>query len=349
MPPKPENKAPARVLILRLGGIGDVLLSTPVIRTLSARFPESRIDFLTKEAYIPILKGNPGLNGVIGFSSENEIRGLAETVRRIRAGKYDAIVDLQNNFRSRLFARFSGARIRKTYRSGRLRRFALVHFRMDRYREEVPVPLKYLASVRDLGAEDDGRGLDLFLDDSARESVQTRMERAGVASGAKIVALAPGAGRLTKRWPAVRFAEVGRHFGGRGFRVAILGGPKDAEACAAVFAGIGLTAFSFCGSMTLPETAALLERSALLVANDTGVMHMASALKTPTVAVFGPTTRHFGFFPFRSPAVVLERDLPCRPCSFHGTDLCPETHFKCMQTISSGDAISAAERLLAAE
>jgi heptosyltransferase-2 len=349
MPPRHENEAAGRILILRLGALGDVLLATPVIRALSARFPESRIDFLTKEAYIPLLKGNPGLNGVIGFSPEKEIRGLIETVRRIRAGRYGVVVDLQNNFRSRLFTRFSGARIRKTYRSGRLRRFALVHFRMDRYRESVPVPLKYLATVRSFGAEDDGKGLDLFLDDSVRESVQTRLERAGVASGASIVALAPGAGRPTKRWPAKRFAEVGRHFGGRGFRIAILGGPNDGEACAAVLEGIGPTSFSFCGSMTLPETAALLERSALLVTNDTGVMHMASALKIPTLAVFGPTTRHFGFFPFRSPAKVLERDLPCRPCSFHGTDRCPETHFKCMQTISSGDTVSAAERFLAAE
>jgi lipopolysaccharide heptosyltransferase II len=346
---KADTGRAERILIIRLGAIGDVLLATPVIRALSARFPESRIDFLTKEAYIPLLTGNPGLNRVIGFSPENEMRGMAETVRRVRAGEYGLVADLQNNFRSRCFTRFSGARTRRIYHSGRLKRFALVHFRMDRYGEPVPVPLKYLAGLRGLGAEDDGKGLDLFPDDSARESVRALLKRAGVASGERIVVLAPGAGRPTKRWPAAHFAEAGRYFGGRGFRVAILGGPKDAEACASVLEGIGRPAISFCGSTTLLETAALLEGSALLVSNDTGIMHMASALKVPTVAVFGPTTRHFGFFPFRSPAEVLERNLPCRPCSFHGTDRCPETHFKCMRTISSGDAVSAAERLLAAE
>jgi heptosyltransferase-2 len=97
------------------------------------------------------------------------------------------------------------------------------------------------------------------------------------------------------------------------------------------------------------ETAALLERCALLVTNDTGVMHMASGLNVPVVAVFGPTTRHFGFFPFRSRAAVLENDLPCRPCSFHGTERCPETHFNCMRTITVEEAVSAAERLLKTE
>jgi heptosyltransferase-2 len=78
-------------------------------------------------------------------------------------------------------------------------------------------------------------------------------------------------------------------------------------------------------------------------------MHMAAGLNVPVVAVFGPTTRHFGFFPFRSAAVVLEKDLPCRPCSFHGTESCPETHFNCMRSITAEEAVSAAERLLETE
>jgi heptosyltransferase-2 len=349
MPRHAEIRSPKRILIMRLGAIGDVLLATPVIRALRGRFPESRIDFLTKEAYIGLLKAHPGLTGVIGFPPDAGLRGLRDTVRLIRGRRYDAVVDLQNNIRSRLFVFFSGSRITRTVRLGRFRRFLLVRLRMDRYHETVPVPVKYLLTVRDLGAEDDGKGLDLAVDAAVRKSVRALLERTGIGSKTRIVALAPGAGRSTKRWPAERFAEAGRSFADRRYRIVILGGPKDADVCSAVKAGTGRSAVSFCASASLAETAALLERSALLVTNDTGVMHMASALDIPTVAVFGPTTRHFGFFPFRSAAVVLERDLPCRPCSFHGTERCPEVHFNCMRTISSDDAVSAAERLLETE
>jgi heptosyltransferase-2 len=103
------------------------------------------------------------------------------------------------------------------------------------------------------------------------------------------------------------------------------------------------------GRTDLLTAAAALKRAALFIGNDTGVMHMATALNVPVVAVFGPTTRHFGFFPFRSAAAVLENDLPCRPCSFHGTERCPETHFNCMRMVRAEDAISAAERLLKTE
>ncbi len=346
MLPQTETRPVKRILIIRLGAIGDVLLATPVIRALAARYPESQIDFLTKEAYIGLLKAHPGLTGVIGFSPASSFRGLWDTVRLIRGRRYDAVVDLQSSIRSRLFVFFSGSRITRTVRLGRFRRFLLVRLRMDRYRQPVPVPVKYLLTVRDLDAKDDGKGLDLAVDPAARESVRLRLEEYGIGPEKRIVALAPGAGRQTKRWPAERFAEAGRRFGERGFGVFVLGGPMDADVCSAVAQGIGRSAVSFCASASLAETTALLERCAILVTNDTGVMHMASALAIPTVAIFGPTTRHFGFFPFRSPAVVLERDLPCRPCSFHGTERCPKAHFNCMRTISSDDVVSAAERLL---
>jgi len=347
--PQSETRPLERILIIRLGAIGDILLATPVIRALAAEFPEGRIDFLTKEAYIGLLKANPGLAGVIAFPPDRGFRGLAETLRLVRSRRYDAVVDLQDSIRSRLLAFFSGSRIRRTVRIGRFRRFLLVRLRMDRYREAAPVPVKYLNAVEDLGAADDGKGLDLAVDPAARESVNSRLGRLGIGNRSKIVALAPGAGRKTKRWPAERFAETGRRFGELGFRIAVLGGSRDADVCSAVTAGAGRFAVSFCASASLAETAALLERCSLLVTNDTGVMHMASALRIPTVAVFGPTTRHFGFFPFRSPATVLERNLPCRPCSFHGTDRCPEAHFNCMRTISSDEAVSAAEKLLKTE
>jgi heptosyltransferase-2 len=102
----------------------------------------------------------------------------------------------------------------------------------------------------------------------------------------------------------------------------------------------------FSGKLSLLETAALLDRADLLVTNDTGVMHMAAALKTPVVALFGPTSGQLGFTPFRAPSIVIEKDLGCRPCSYHGSRRCPKSHFNCMRFIESEEVIDSAETLI---
>jgi heptosyltransferase-2 len=338
-----------RILIIRLGAIGDILLTTPVIRILKTRYPECRIDFLTKEAYIPLLKSHPGLNRVLAFQTGGGLRELLNVLRTVRRERYDAVADLQNNFRSRIMEVFSGAHQRSVFHPGRVKRFLLVHFRRNLYRTIQPVPLKYLRSVRALGIEDDGGGLDFFIKPAARESLNGRIGAMGLRIKEPILALAPGAGRATKRWPADRFAGVGLHFLRKGYQIVVLGGQDDADSCKSVLDRMDGSAVSFCGTLMLSETAAFLERIALLVTNDTGVMHMASALKVKTVAIFGPTTRHFGFFPFRSSSTVVEANLGCRPCSYHGTERCPERHFKCMLDISSAEASGAAERILGSE
>jgi ADP-heptose:LPS heptosyltransferase len=134
MPPRHETRPPKAVLVIRLGAIGDVLLAYPLIRGLAARFPESRIDFLTKEAYIELLRPHPALNRVIGFPAGGGFRGLIETLRLIRGLRYDAVIDIQNNIRSRIFTFFSGAPDRRTVLICRFRRFLLVRFRMGRGR-----------------------------------------------------------------------------------------------------------------------------------------------------------------------------------------------------------------------
>jgi heptosyltransferase-2 len=277
------------------------------------------------------------------------VRGLGRPAGAVRGARYGLVADLQNNFRSALISRLSGAPVRTVYRPGRAGRFGYVRFRIPWPAAGRPVALKYIDSLRRTGASDDGLGLELAVPPDAARRVAELLSRAGAAPGRPLLVLAPGAGRRTKRWPADRFAEVGAHFARRGYAVALAGGPADAGACAAAAARLGSPAADLSGALSLTETAALIGRGALLVTNDTGVMHLASALGVPAAAVFGPTTRHFGFFPFRAPARVVERELACRPCSYHGTDRCPRTHFRCMLDVPARDVIAAAEELLSAE
>ena len=322
--------------------MGDVLLATPLIRWIKQSYPRSRIDFLTKNAYVPFLETNPHVDRAIPFPPRDGVRTL---IRRLRKGSYGAVVDLQGNFRSVLLSALSGAPGRSRVRVGRVRRFLLVHCGRDTYGENVPVPIKYLRAVP-FPVRDDGGGLELRVPDGIQAVSDRRLRDAGWRPGDRLAALAPGAGRRTKRWPAERYAEVARQLSRKGFTTVLLGGPEDGDACRAVAGMVQPKPLDASRGFSVLETAGVLRRSELLVANDTGIMHMACALDVKVVAVFGPTTRHFGFFPFRARAAVVEADLPCRPCSYHGTDQCPKRHFRCMLDISAQTVLDRAFGLL---
>lgn len=334
-----------RLLVIRLSALGDVVLTTPFIRMLHSKFPKARIDYVVKKRLAPLVRNNPHIDAVHELRSGD--RPFWSLVKTIRKMEYSAVFDLQQSTRSRIMAACSGARIKAGYNTRRLNRFMLVRFKKNIYKNSVPVPLRFLEALEPFGYEDDGRGCELFVADSARVQAKKLLnKKTGDKGFGKFVALAPGAGRRTKQWHAQGFAETGKYFLSKGYSIILLGGTDDTSVCADVLDRIGHGAFSLCGMTSIMETAAVLSMSRLLVANDTGVMHMAGSVNTPVVAVFGPTSAELGFFPFRSVFRVVEIPLDCRPCSFHGTDTCPRGHFNCMNQISSGMVIHASEQLL---
>ncbi len=325
--------------------MGDVLLTTSVLRMLKTRFPSARIDYLVKEAYAPLLRTNPRIGQVIPVL-KGDFQEMREILRRIRGERYDLLIDWQMNFRSRFIRFFSDAGRTIVYPARRFKRFLLVHCRINRYKREMPVPLRFLESVDSLGVKDDGLGLELNVEEKDVLSVASTLYAGGSGKSQKLIVLAPGAGRATKRWPHERFAEVGDYFNRTGYTVALTGGEKDREVCSRVENSMKGKVRNMAGAFSLMQTAALIDKSLLLITNDTGVMHIAAALKKPVIAIFGPTTRHFGFFPFRTRSKVVESDLECRPCSYHGTDECPRKHFMCMLRVKSDEVIQAAVELI---
>ncbi|HHS12165.1 MAG TPA: lipopolysaccharide heptosyltransferase II [bacterium] len=335
---------PGRILIIRLGALGDVLLTTPLVRSLRSRFPHAEIDFLCKTAAAPLVADNPYITRVLSFQTGRS-GSLGKTIRRVRKKRYDVIVDLQGNIRSIVISLLS--RCLRCIRSKhfRMRRWFLVKWHLDLYSEIIPVPCRHLKAAAPLGVRDDREGLDLFVEKEAAKAVQKMKERYSHHHPEGLIALAPGAGRATKRWPADRYGAAARCFEEKGWGIVMLGGEDDRETCQ-IAAGFLKDPLIPAGNASLSETAAWIAAVRLLITNDTGVMHMAAALRTPIVALFGPTTRHFGFMPFRSKARVVETDLPCRPCSCHGTDTCPRGHFNCMMTISVENVVREADMLL---
>jgi len=340
---KPEQERVKRILIIRLGAIGDVVLSSVAVRNIQNDFPEAEIDFCTKHRYVPLIRHNPNIQKIISVSDDT---GNAEIIRKIRKHAYDMVVDLQGNIKSRLFSFFSGSRFRTRSSMMRFRRFMLVQFRINLYRNIIPVPIRFLNAVRKWGVSDDGKGPDLFINSKLEERFATRIEKDAGPNTQGFIVLAPGAGRATKRWPADKYSELAKYFLNRGYVIALVGGEEDRSVGREIQDLLKNPVADYIGQLSLQETAIVLKKADLVVTNDTGVMHMAAALDRKIVSLFGPTTVHLGFFPFRASAVVIEKDIPCRPCSFHGTDQCPRRHFNCMLSIDSREVVREADRLL---
>jgi heptosyltransferase II len=162
-----------------------------------------------------------------------------------------------------------------------------------------------------------------------------------------LVSVAPGAAHETKRWPVDYWETLVRSLVAAGYDVAVLVGSDYAQAGGAIAAAGGSHAASTAGTLGLQESGAVCRASSITVAGDTGLMHLATAVGTPIVALFGPTVRAFGFFPYRARSVILERDLPCRPCSAQGGPRCPLGHHHCLREITPEMAIAAVRSLSA--
>lgn len=327
----PDTAPAPNILVVRFGSIGDILLTTPLLRVLRHSHPGARITVLTKRAHTPLLSHNPHVHRVIGFAPGRSITSLAT---ELRGDEYTDLLDLHDNLRSRILRLLVPGRWR-TYPKHRWARWLLVRAKRNRYRDRRPVAERYFSAARHLRAVPDGAPPEFFIGQEATEEVTEWLGSVGLESASKMVALAPGAAHATKRWPVGHWLALIDRILHDGSAVLIVGGPADAPIGSELAAGRSRVV-SAAGRFGLQGTGALLQRASVLVSGDTGVMHMATAVGTPVIALFGPTVEAFGFFPYTSRARVLELPLPCRPCSTQGGPRCPLGHHRCMIDLNAG-------------
>jgi ADP-heptose:LPS heptosyltransferase len=270
---------------------------------------------VTKRRYVGILDGNPHLRRVVALEPNETVSSLA---KRLSGERFDACLDLHGSVRSRLLRRllpgpWTG------YRKRRLERWKLLWFGGASSRTDTPVPERYFDAARELGAVPDGRPAEVFPTDAERRAAEELTPQ-------PFVALAPGAQHRTKRWPARHWARLAQLIRERGLDVVGLGTSEERKLLGEqpVIDGFGLS---------LGLTAAVLARARTAICNDSGLMHVATAVGAPVVALFGPTVQGLGFAPYRAKATVLERPLACRPCSATGGAICPLLHRRCLNGI----------------
>lgn len=327
-----------RILVIRYSALGDVVLATSVLRPLRALFPAARIEWVTAPAYAPLLEGLPGLAAVhrLGKAGEDAPAALRARLR----GRFDLAIDLQEKVKSALLARAAAPR-RLHFHRRTAGEALLALLGRDRPNVRGHATRQYAAVLAPLGGGEPGPTA-VHLSDEARAQAEAALAGAG---GRALVALAPGATWATKRWAPARFAEVGEALHADGYGLVLCAGPGDAEAVAAFRAACRAPIAADLTPLRVPAMAAALARVRLLVSCDSGPVHLAGAVGTPALALFGPTS------PARwgpaAPGRALSLGLPCQPCSNHGGERCPLGHHRCLADLTPAAVLAAARGLLA--
>ena len=329
-----------RILCVRFSSIGDILLTTPLVRALHRRHPEAELYFVTKRALAPLVVENPHLTNVFALGPDEPLGDFAQ---RLRALGPTHGLDLHGSLRSAALrwlvpARWSG------YSKRKFARTTLIATKINLYGKHVPVPERYFeaASAAGLDVEPDGGPPEFFLAPAARAHMTHWLAEIGL-DKKPFAALVPGAAHATKRWPMAHWRALAERLQQLGFGIVVVGGPQDR----ALADELGPSVANAAGEFSLQETGACLARATVAITGDTGVMHMATGVGTRVVALFGPTVEPFGFYPYTKRAVVLEQDLACRPCSSMGTERCPLGHHRCLGDVLPDQVAAAVQQLVA--
>lgn len=338
-----------KILVLRFSSIGDIVLTSPVVRALRQQVPGAEVHFATKPAYRGLIEPNPFITKGHYFTGS-----LRQLVKELRAERFDYVVDLHHNLRTSLLKLQLGVPS-TSFEKLNWQKWLLVNFKINALPRQHIVD-RYLAAAAPLGVRNDGRGLDYFIPED--QEVNLADLPAGFQRG--YVALAIGAQHATKRLPVDKLIELCQNLRRP---IVLLGGPEDesighvielafekqAIQAAPPVARIPDSPYYFpekslshsftqslifngCGRFSLHQSASLVRQAQLVVSHDTGLMHIAAAFKKEIFSVWGNTVPAFGMYPYRTEFRVLEvPGLPCRPCSKIGFAECPQGHFKCMR------------------
>lgn len=319
-----------KVLVIRLSSIGDIVLTTPVIRCLKQQLPGVRVHFAVKKQFQGVISANPNIDKVHVF--DGDLKAFANELKR---EGFDFVADLHKNFRSAYIRRKLGVPS-AGFPKLNIRKWLYTKLKIN-LMPDLHIVDRYFTAVIPLGIKNDGNGLDYFI--PAEDEVDISTLPAGFGEG--YVAFAIGAMHATKRLSDHKIIGICT---GLDKPVLLLGGMDDAERGEAIAAQAGDTVANYCGKLSINQSASLVRQADAVITHDTGLMHIAAAFQKNIVSVWGNTVPEFGMSPYmpenqERSTIVEVKGLSCRPCSKLGYDRCPKKHFRCMERIEVEEVI----------
>jgi ADP-heptose:LPS heptosyltransferase len=315
-------KKPKKILIIRFSSIGDIVLTTPLLRCIKEQMPHSEVHFLTKKQFGPVLEANPYLDQLWLYD-----HNFKDMIPMIKSQGIEFIVDLHNNYRSN-FVKKQFYEPNATFPKLNFRKWITVNLKIN-VLPDIHIVDRYFKSLQLLGVENDGNGLDYFIPE--KDEIDINILPPEFHKG--YIAFVIGGKHNTKILPAEKSALIGDQLTKP---VILLGGEEDHERGQEIVRTCKNTILNACGKYNINQSASLVRQSEKVISNDTGLMHIAAAFKKPILSVWGNTIPAFGMTPYlpdkeKNLSTIFEvKGLYCRPCSKIGFDKCPRGHFRCM-------------------
>jgi len=326
-----------KFLIIRFSSIGDIVLTTPVIRCLKQQVKDAEIHFLVKSKFLPVVQHNPYIDKIHVLAHSWELM-----IEELKTEDYDHIIDLHHNAKTLRVKSALGVKLHSFYKLN-IQKYIYTAFKIN-ILPAVHIVDRYMKTVESFGVKNDGKGLDYFI---AKEE-ETKKEDVPASHSAGYIACVIGAAHGTKRWPVHKWKEFCASFQ---HPVVLLGDGTDKARGDEIASVDPVKVYNACGKFSLNESADLIKRSKGVISNDTGLMHIAAAFKKPIISLWGNTVPSFGMTPYYgalpTPNSILQtKKLWCRPCSKIGYEKCPLGHFKCMEKIESGELIERTRQII---
>ena len=323
----------AKFLIIRFSSIGDIVLTTPVIRCLKQQVPDAEVHFLVKDKFLSVVEHNPYIDKLHVLAHSWELM-----IEELKTENYDYIIDLHHNVKT---LRIKNALKKKSFSFYKLniQKYFYTAFKINML-PKVHIVDRYMKTVESFGVKNDGAGLDYFIE----KKDETKKEDIPASHHAGYIACVIGGAHGTKKWPVHKWKEFCSKMN---HPIILLGGNEDVATGNEIASVDEIKIYNACGKFSINESADLVRKSKFVISNDTGLMHIAAAFKKPILSLWGNTVPSFGMYPYYGDSLIPHyqfevHKLWCRPCSKIGYKKCPLRHFKCMEKIEAEDVINKA-------
>ena len=313
-----------KILIVRFSSIGDIVLTTPVIRAVKQQLKNAEVHVLTKQSFATVLEANPYVDKLYTIK-----KSIFEITSDLKKENYDYVIDLHHTLRTLKLKLALG---KKSFSFNKLNweKLLMVHFKMNRL-PNLHIVDRYFETVASLGVTNDLKGLDYFIKSNDVVDITKTLPSN---FGEQYAVLVVGGSYYTKQIPANKLKEI---CATSKIPIVLLGGKDDATIAEEVYQQFKMTTINLCGKLSLNQSASVIQQAKYVVTSDTGLMHIAAAYKKDVYSLWGNTIPQFGMGAYMAGtnSKILEvANLSCRPCSKLGYKKCPKGHFKCMNDIN---------------